>query len=254
MKKLAVFLALFLSFYLVKADAIPKKPSPARLVNDYSGLLSQSENNALESKLSQFARESSNQIVVVIINDLGGYEPADFAVRLGEKWGVGQADNDNGIVVLIKPGAEGQGRMFIATGFGLEGIIPDAVARRIVDHEFIPSFKQGNYFDGIDKGTSVLMQLAKQEYNAEVYMEQTKPGIGSAVFVIVFMIIIALLSGVGRARSYSRVNGIPFWTAMFLMSGSRNTGSGFGGFSGGSGGFGGFGGGGFGGGGAGGSW
>ena len=254
MKNLIISFFLIISGLFVQAQDIPNRPNPPRLVNDYMGWLSQSEVANLEQKLQQFARETSNQIVIVVLKDLGGYDVSDYAFRLGEKWGVGQKDQDNGLVILIKPGAEGQSRMFIAVGYGLEGIIPDAVTKRIVEHEFIPSFKQGSYYQGLDLGTTVLMKLAVQEYNAEVYLEETKPGIGSAIFIILFMIAITFFSGIGKARSYSRVNNVTFWTAMMLMSSSRGSGSGYGGFSSGGGGFGGFGGGGSGGGGAGGGW
>ena len=257
MKHLLIALFLICTSLLAKAEDFPAKPNPPRLVNDFAGLLNTEEVSLLEQKLQQFARKTSNQIVLVSMKDLGGYDASEYAFKLGEKWGVGQKDEDNGLVVLIKPGAEGKGKMFIAVGYGLEGIIPDAVTKRIIEHEFIPSFRQNKYYEGIDLGTTVLMKLAVQEFNAEVYLEETKPGVGSALFIIIFMIAISVFSGFSRARSYSRVNNIPFWTALFLMSSARRGGSGYGNFTsggGGFGGFGGFGGGGFGGGGAGGSW
>jgi len=238
---------------------IPDKPDPPRLVNDFSGILAENESVALEKKLSDFALQTSNQIVVVIINDLQGYDPADFAFRLGEKWGVGQKDKDNGIVLLIKPktAVEG-GKIFIAVGYGLEGIIPDAVTKRIIEHEFIPYFREGKMYEGIDKGTSVLMSLAQKEFSSNEYLKKTQPK-GSGIFLLFGIIIFfVILRSFFSIRRYSSVNDIPFWLALMMMSNTgrgtyQNYRSGGGGFLGGGGGFGGFGGGSFGGGGAGGS-
>lgn len=238
---------------------IPEKPVPPRLVNDYSGILKNAEIQSLESKLSEFARNTSNQIVIVIINDLQGYDPADYAFRLGEKWGVGKKDKDNGIVVLVKPKTDNEnGKIFIAVGYGLEGIIPDAVTKRIIEHEILPYFRQGKIYEGLNRGTDVLMSLAQKEFSSEKYLEQTKSQPSAILIFIIILIIFFLFRTIFSVRRYSSINNIPFWLALMMMSNSGrgsyyNSRSG-GGFFGGGGGFGGFGGGSFGGGGAGGSW
>ncbi|MFC2114733.1 TPM domain-containing protein [Bacteroidota bacterium] len=237
-----------------------KNQFPPRLVNDFINLLSASEVNELENKLQNFARSTSNQIAVVIVDDLGGYDVSDYAFRLGQKWGVGQAKFDNGVVIVIKPtGGEGERKTFIAVGYGLEGNIPDAVARRIVDHEMIPNFKSNNFYAGLNAATDVLMKLASEEYSYEVYLNESKPSVWPSLIIVLFFLFVFIFSGFSRAKQYSNVNNIPFWAAMMMM-GSAGRGSGYSDFSsgrgsfGGGGGFGGFGGGGFGGGGAGGSW
>ncbi|GAG06182.1 unnamed protein product, partial [marine sediment metagenome] len=174
---------------------------------------------------------------------------------------VGQKEFDNGIVILVKPKtSESKGEVFIATGYGLEGVVPDAIANRIVDKEIIPRFKQEEYYSGLNAATNTLISLTKEEYTAKEYYESTKRPSGSmGIFGIVLLIFIFSIFGrMRRARHYSMGHGIPFWIAMSMLgSGGRSHGSGFGNFSSGSGGFGGFSGGGggsFGGGGAGGSW
>ena len=128
MKKIFILLVLFSGIILQSFAQIPERPNPPRLVNDFAGILSESENSELENSLVQFARETSTQIVVVTVSDLDGFEPGDFAFRLGENWGVGQKDKDNGIVILLKPKVgNSKGQIFIATVYGLEGEIPDTV-------------------------------------------------------------------------------------------------------------------------------
>lgn len=249
---------LLLAVYSLKAQ-IPERPNPPRLVNDFAGMLSQSETQQLESKLVQFARETSTQIVIVSVPDLEGYDPGDYAFRLGEKWGVGQKGTNNGLVILLKPKTENeQGRIFIATGYGLEGVLPDATVNgTIIDNEIIPYFQQGNYYQGLDRGTDVIMDITRGEYTAEYYNENYANQ-GGGIFPVLFImflvfIIFPILRG-RRRRYYSPGKSLPFWLAMGLLSGGRSHSGSFGNFSSGGGGFGGFGGGSFGGGGAGGSW
>lgn len=260
MKKILIFLSVLLAFTLSKGQ-IPERPDPPRLVNDFAGILSSSEYNQLEEKLEQFARETSTQIVVVTVQDLEGYDPGDFAFRLGENWGVGQKGKNNGLVILVKPKTEReQGRIFIATGYGLESVLPDAIVNgTIIDNEMIPYFKANNYYMGLEKGIDVIMDITRGEYTAANYQENQAGQSGglpiALIIFILFFIVIPILRGRSR-RFYSPGKDIPLWIALGMLSGKRSNGSftDFSSGSGGFGGFGGFGGGSFGGGGAGGSW
>lgn len=232
-------------------------PSQNKLVFElYDDFINDSEAEQLNAKLVQFARETSNQIVVLIVNDLCGYDPARYAFDIGEKWKVGQSEFDNGVVVLVKPtGGKGQRKTFIAVGYGLEPVIPDLTAKRIVDKELIGNFKQGANYQGLDAATDVLMGLAVGEFDHGEYGKDEFPvAVALAIMAVFLLMFIGFIFSV---RKYANTNNIAFWTAMMLMSqNSRSHGGTFGGgggFSGG-GGFGGFGGGSFGGGGAGGSW
>ncbi|MFC1731233.1 TPM domain-containing protein [candidate division KSB1 bacterium] len=246
---------LFLFSGDIFSQDFPKRPKT--LVNDYIGILSQSERNSLEQKLVSFNDSTSTQISIIIVDDLLGLDPADYAQRIGEKWGVGQKGFDNGVVILVKPtGGEGQRKTYIATGYGLEGVIPDLIAKRIVDNELNPQFRKGNFYDGLDKACNVIMSLALGEYSSEDYKNKTKGNPLGFLIPIVLFAIFVLISKMNASKSYSKVNNIPFWTAFWLMSATskRSHGGSWGNFNSGSGGFGGFGGGSFGGGGAGGSW
>jgi uncharacterized protein len=257
-----LLLAFLLTVLSLKAQDIPPRPNPPRLVNDLAGILTPSQQQYLEKKLRVFNDTTSNQIVVLTVKSLNGYDPADFAFTVGEKWGVGQKKFDNGVVILVKPkyGERDRGQAYIAVGYGLEPVIPDVVAKRIVDREMIPYFKQNNYFKGIDSAVNTIMKLAAGEISEKAYMKNTETPWWFSILPFIIFIIIFFLIKASNARSYSmHHSGTSFWTAMFLgsmMSGGGRS-SGFGGSSGGfggGGGFGGFGGGSFGGGGAGGSW
>ncbi len=256
-------LAIFLQSTVFSQD-IPDRPYPPRLVNDFAGFLKRNEAGALEQKLVAFNDSTSTQIAIVIVKDLAGYAPADYAQRLGEKWGVGQKGLNNGIVILIKPKTdESRGEVFIAPGYGLEGVIPDLVCADIIDNEILPAFNRGEYYLGLDRATDVLMSLASGEFSADQYMKKSgrKSDSFSAAAIIFLIIMFFLLfhSGHSNYRNIStRRGGLPLWLWLSMMGpGGRSHRGSWGGFSGGGfggGGFGGFGGGSFGGGGAGGSW
>ena len=240
------------------AQTFPEKPN--HLVSDYTQTLSETDLNQLESKLVAFNDSTTTQIAVVLIKSLEGYDIADYAVRLAEKWGIGGSKNNNGVLVLASIGDR---KVTIQTGYGVEGALPDAIARRIIEQEIKPNFKSGNYYAGLDQGTSAIISYTKGEYKADPAINKNKqPGISKGIiFIIIAIIIIALISRrgggggnqvIGRGGSSS-----PFWW-MLLGSALGSRGGGGGGFGGGGGssggGFGGFGGGSFGGGGASGDW
>ena len=118
---LRVTAALMLCLTAVTAMAqVPSRPNPPRLVNDLAGILGDCQ--WLEDSLQKIAVETSNQICVVTMDDFGGYDKAMMAYSIGEQWGVGKADKDNGVVILIKPKTpDSKGEAFIAAGSGLEG-------------------------------------------------------------------------------------------------------------------------------------
>ena len=257
----SILLVLSLSFGYGQNNCLLEQNPPTTLVVDQADILSPDEENRLAQKLIRFNRETSNQILIVTVEDLCGYDKASFTYTLGEKWGVGQKGFDNGIVLMVKPhGEQGQRYAFIAVGYGLEGAIPDATSKRIVEAEMIPNFKNGDFNAGINQGVNVLMELAKGEINAANYNEETNPNIPIfPILFVLFIIFLTLFSSVQRARKYSLGHDVSFWTALWLLGSiNRRNHGGFGNFNSGGGsfggGFGGFGGGSFGGGGAGGSW
>jgi len=248
------------------AQDIPVRPDPPRLVNDFAGILTPEEQQRLETKLVAFNDSTSTQILVVTVKSLQGYDKNDFAYRIGQSWGVGQKGKNNGAVVLVKPKYPNEkGEASIQTGYGLEGAIPDALAKRIVDNEMVPNFREGNYYQGIEAATSTMMSLVKGEFSAEQYDKRAKKTSSPWALVIPLIILVVIFTTIrgSRAQGHSVGKHLPFWTALWMLGSMGGGGrgswndfsSGSGGFGGsGGGGFGGFGGGSFGGGGAGGSW
>lgn len=245
------------------AQEFPERPVPPRLVNDFAGMLGAQEINALETKLVAFNDSSSTQIAIVTVKDLQGYDVADYAQRLAEKWGIGQKGLDNGIIIVVKPKTyDSQGKVAIENGYGLEGIIPDITCGEIVDYEIIPAFRNENYYGGLDKATNTLMALARGEFPADKYRKgkpQKQGGIGSILIIIIILVVLMAMGNKGgKNQRHIGNKGLPLWLLLSMMNSGRgsHTGSwgGFSGGGGGGGGFGGFGGGSFGGGGASGSW
>ena len=242
----------------VLSYAIPSRPDPQRLVNDLAQVFTSDQVSRLENTLVAFDDSTSNQIVVVTVKDLEGYDPSEYATRIGLDWGVGSAQFNNGIVLLVKPKTyDSAGQVFIAVGYGLEGAIPDAYAKRIIENELIPNFRLNDYYAGVEAACDVLMKLASGEISeprGEEEDDALLEIIATLLFIglLIFIFIIAVgqnddnghSSGGGRRTIHVG----PIITSGRSYGGGSSFGGGFGG------GFGGFGGGSFGGGGAGGSW
>ena len=257
MKKI-FFLFLFLASFVYAADDFPARSN--RLVTDFTNTLSPQEQNQLEQKLVVFNDSTSTQIAIVIMKSTGSYDIEEYSVQLANKWGIGQKEKNNGVLILV---AMSDRKMFISTGHGIEGVLPDVLCKRIVEQDIKPNFKAGQYYQGLDEATSTIMSIVKGEFSADDYTNRGEKFPWSILGIISMIIFLSIGTGVNRTRKYARMNGLSFWAAWMLLSAARSRqrgswgnfsggGGGFGG--GGGGGFGGFGGGGFGGGGAGGSW
>lgn len=257
MKKLLSIILLITIFNSVNAqDCLLDKKPVQNLIQDYAEVLSDLEEQNLRQALIAFNDSTSTQVLIVTVNDLCGYDKAEFTYTLGQKWGIGQKGKDNGIVLMVKPhGGKGQRHAFIATGYGLEGVLPDAIAKRIVEKEMIPHFKQQDFYGGIASAANTIMEITSGEYSAEEYAKKSNRKSFIPFLGVIFIIIIIMVTKARRTSRYASTNNMGFWAAWALMNASnRSHGGSYGGFSSGSGGFGGFGGGSFGGGGAGGSW
>jgi uncharacterized protein len=242
MRFFAVFLFSLAALGL-RAQDIPEPMSPPRLVNDFTSLLSEQQQITLSNKLLDFNNQTSTQIYVVTYDDLQGYPINEFAVQLAQKWGIGQQGKDNGILVLVSPTSH---KITIQTGYGLEGSVPDAIAKRLIENVITPSFRQAEYYAGLDSATNVLMSLTRGEFTAEDYLKSKEGGAIPVVMIIIIIILFVIFSGINRnkRRFYSPTRSIPWW---LLMGAGHSSNTGWGSFTSGGGGFGGGGGGGFGG-------
>lgn len=276
MRRTYLLFALFiLSTTWCVAQTLPDPLNPPRLVSDFGDMLELDEEAQLEEKLVAFDNRSTTQIAVVTVADLDGGEVSSFAFQLAEKWGIGQKGSDNGVLVLV---ARDERKLFIATGYGLEDVIPDAIAKRIIERDILPMFKQGRVYDGLDIGTNRLIDLSDGKVFEDVPPRSNNDDtwlvvsvVGAILFFFIFFPF--LIMYIGYRRSKFPKQGKSFWTYLAETSSSGSGGSSSGsswsssGSSGGwssgsssssssssSSGFGGYGGGSFGGGGAGGSW
>lgn len=265
MKKLLLILLLLANFLGAIAQNVIAPPNPPRLVNDLAGVLSKEQVAILEEKLVALDDSTSNQIAVVILKTLEGYDVQDYANKLFRSWGIGNKKTNNGVLILAS--IEDR-KVWIEVGYGLEGAIPDITASSIYRNEIVPEFKQQNYFRGIDNAINALSKAAVGEYKTK----RNKPSSGGGksgnsilTFLFIVIVVIFVLGAGGRGgggrgggmmsrRGAANVAEALLWSS--LLGGNNRGGGGFGGggFGGGGGGFGGFGGGSSGGGGAGGSW
>ncbi|WP_375435907.1 TPM domain-containing protein [uncultured Hymenobacter sp.] len=245
------------------AQEVPPRPSPPRLVNDLAGMMRPDEVAALEQKLVNYNDSTSSQIAIVTVPTLGDYEIADYAQKLYETWGIGQKGTSNGVLLLV---ARKEQKARIQTGYGLEGAIPDALAKRIISNTIVPAFREEQYYQGLDRATDQLIALAKGEYKADQTTRTRQrsnddSGSGWTFWLIIGALILFMLfrsRGGGGGRNNRGFGGGMMIPPIIFgdFSGGRGVfGGGGGGFGGGGGGgFGGFGGGSSGGGGASGDW
>lgn len=257
MKKILLILVTVFSFAIVFGQTILPKPNPPRLVNDAANVLSPEQVEILEHKLVALDDSSSNQIAVVLIKTLGDYAIEDYAVKLFREWGIGNKKTNNGILIIA---AIDDRKVWIEVGYGLEGAIPDVTASSIYRNEIVPSFKEQNYYRGIDNAINALTKAVVGEYKIKKE-KKGKGGGGGSILMVVFLLFVIIMvlgrsgrggGGMGGGRAgFGNIAEALILSS--LLNSGRGSGGGWGG-SGGGGGFGGFGGGSSGGGGAGGSW
>ena len=261
LKLLFASVLLFVSLLTV-AQNIPARPTPARLVNDFAGVLSPGEVQQLEQQLVAYDDSTSNQIAIVLVNTLNDYPIEEYALKLFRAWGVGNKKTNNGVVILA---AIADRKIRIEVGYGLEGAIPDITANHIIQNDIAPNFRSGDYYEGLSKAAGNIIKAAAGEYKAPAGYGKKGGGrsfpFGLIVFVIVMIVIFAGRNRGGPGGGFMSRRGSG-WLGPFILgsmigrgSGGSSWGGGGGGWSGGGGGgFGGFGGGSSGGGGASGSW
>lgn len=252
--------------------AQPQFPELTGRVVDNADLLSPEEEAALTQKLEALETQSERQLVVATIPDLQGYDIADYGYQLGREWGIGDAERNDGALLLVAPNDR---KVRIEVGYGLEGIMTDALSSIIIQNAILPRFREGDFPGGIAAGTdAIVQQLVLPEDQARQVAQQASErrqsdgggGFGFLIWIaiIFFFFILPMMRGRGRRRRFgtgSMVGDIILWEvgsaiARGAMSGGDDWGGGSGGFGGGFGGGGGFSGGGgsFGGGGASGGW
>ncbi len=253
---------LFTGFFTVGLHATERIPSaPARYFNDYAGITSTATTGELNARLEQYERESSNQLLVVIYPRMESDSSVeDYTVRVAQAWGVGQKGRSNGAVLFA---FMQEHKLYIQVGYGLEGALPDAIAKRIIERDIVPRFRQRDFDGGMRAAVNAMIAATKGEYTGtgRTAADGRRQGLPVGILVA-FVIVVFILAQAARAFRGPQVFVNPRRRSGWWIGGPGNFGGGGGGWSSGGGGWssggggGGFSGGGgsFGGGGAGGSW
>lgn len=235
-KKWILIFWLFIFISAVPAFALDVPERPEGRVTDRTRTLTPGEIAALDQKLAAFEKQTTNQIAVFLMPSLEGDSLEDFSIRLAEKWKIGQKGRNNGVILLI---VKNEKKLRIEVGYGLEGALPDALAGSIIRDEIAPRFKSGHFYQGIDAGINAIMAATKGEYKPPKKKDQGFQLWIPLVFILVFGLF-AVMSSVGRKRSYHS-GGSRGWTTGggYWGGGGGSFGDSGGGFSGGGGDFGG---------------
>src|SRR5215510_6464619 len=191
---LSVFLICLLAVLSLVCDASaePAFPTLTGRVVDQAQILDAAARTRIEGKLEQLESKTSNQLVVVTLRSLQGYDISDYGYRLGRAWGIGQKGKNNGAILLVAPNER---RVRIEVGYGLEGTITDAVSRLIIENAILPRFRTGDFAGGIERGVDDLVLLLSG--NAEDFKrrapEQERPSGTSGAEAFAFVILLFVL-------------------------------------------------------------
>lgn len=186
---------LLVALYLtsIAAWAAPNFPPLTDRVVDQANILSAVTKSELITLLAKHESETSNQIVVVTLNSLEGYEIADYGYQLGRQWGIGQKGKDNGVLLIIAPHER---KMRIEVGYGLEGTLTDALSRYIISQDIAPYFKQEVYDAGVLSGTKAIIQTLNQEPSDYIpEPAQKRQAIGSSIFTLIPLFLPLIILG-----------------------------------------------------------
>lgn len=242
MKRLAIIFCWLWPLIAFAAEVIP--PVPARYFNDYANVVPASVANQLNTKLEDFEKTTGDQVVVAVFPKMESDSSIDdYTVRVARAWQVGQKNKNNGVVLFVFVQNH---QMFIQVGYGLEGALPDALAKQITEYEIKPHFKSGDYAGGLVAGVNAILAATQHEYTGNGTTAAQRKGQGSSmnsvvaliIAIVVLFILIRAMSSRGRSGWFISSGG---WGGS-CGGGGGGGGGGFssgGGFSGGGGSFGG---------------
>lgn len=238
MKKVILFVVFFIPLLAAAQLEVPELWG-TRVHDETKKILSPAAISRLEQELKRHEDSTSNQIAILIIASLKNVPIEDYSHRVAETWKLGQAEKDNGALLLI---AIDDRKARIEVGEGLEGVLPDAVANQIIRNEIAPHFRQNDYEGGVTAAVTAMIRAIGGEYQAEEGPTTSRRGRkGSIWTTLIILAIIILISraGGGRRGNYRRGgwSSGAGWYGGFGRGGGGGGGFGGGGFSGGGGGF-----------------
>jgi uncharacterized protein len=233
------------------AGAEPSFPALTGRVVDEAAILDAAARSRIENKLEQLEAKTGNQLVVITLRSLQGYDIADYGYQLGRHWGIGQKNLNNGAILIVAPNER---KVRIEVGYGLEGTITDAVSRLIIENAVLPRFRAGDFVGGIERGVDDLIQLLSgdaEDFKRRAAEHRDRSSGAADLSSFIFVILLILIWYVvfvrrSQRQSYSARRRGPYWIPTGYPGGWSGGGGGGwssggsgGGFSGGGGSFGG---------------
>ena len=233
----------FLTISLAGAAAVPALRGR---VNDYAQILTPEQSNALDAQLARLEQDTGHQVAVLTLPSLDGEDIEGFSIRVAENWKIGKKGFDNGVILIV---AVNDRKLRLEVGYGLEGILPDLTANRIIRDYIVPLFRSGDFAAGIISGINAVEKVIRKEPLPETARKQAQGRGSSLNFIVMLVITFAILGlfgfssganrrGNGMWATGSRRRGPTFWGGTGGFGGGFGGGGG-GGFSGGGGSFGG---------------
>jgi uncharacterized protein len=182
------------------ASALDVPPLRGR-VNDYAGVMSPEQIQSLEAQLAQFEQETGHQVAVLTIPTLDGEDIEGFSIRVAESWKIGKKGFDNGVILVV---AVKDRRLRLEVGYGLEGVLPDAVANQIISEYIVPRFRAQDYAGGIITGIDAVLKVIKKEPLPETARKKGGEQGSALNSIAMFVITLALFGLVAFASNANR--------------------------------------------------
>ncbi len=235
-RKISILL-LLLTPSLLSAQDLPSEP--VGMVNDFADIIGAADQQRLETKLRNYRDSTTNVIAIATLPDLQGYSIEEIGTTLFNDWRMWHEERYNGVLILIAPNER---KMRIEVGYGLEGAIPDVMAGRIIRNVLTPAFREGDYAGGLDRATSIMIELAQGEYEGDLSRARSSEEddfVSGIIFMLFVIFVIYSISRRGGRRNGKRRT---MGSSGFIWLGGGGSGGssfggggGFGGFSGGGG-------------------
>lgn len=208
-----------LLFVAVALAQVPVPPLKAR-VTDLTGTLNQQQRGALEQTLAEFESRKGSQLAVLLVPTTKPEAPVEYGVRVFDSWKLGRKGVDDGVLLLV---AKEDRRVWIVTGRGVEGVLPDAIVKRIIEEDITPRFKQGDFYGGIRAGADRMMRLIEgEQFPAPRASPQASHELDPQVLLVALMAVL-ILGGIlraifGRLIGAGIVGGIAGAAAWLILS------------------------------------
>lgn len=198
--KLSLYLFLLVSISFTNLSFgqfdIPKKPSFQTSVYDYANVLSSSEKQEFEKKLIKYSDSTTTQIVFISIESLKGENIGLLAPKWGQDWGIGQKNEDNGVIILL---AKKERKIWISPGYGVEDRLTAGITGEIVRNIIIPEFKKGDYYSGLNNGADTIFEVLKGKYKGTREKDTGMPA-GLIIFIVIFIVLMIIISRSNKGK------------------------------------------------------